>query len=106
MRRSLGMDQNVAAMVMYLLSLAFSFVHGLVFFLLEKENKFVRFHSMQSLIMNAALIIVCILTFWTFVVPIIAGLAVLVYTIILCVKSYQNEMYKVPLVGKFADNWS
>src|SRR5713226_7569492 len=43
---STGLQPNVAAGLSYL----FWWVGGLVFFLIEKQNRFVRFHAMQSLI--------------------------------------------------------
>ena len=41
-----GLDQNLAGALTY----AVGWVSGLVFLLSEKENKFVRFHAMQSII--------------------------------------------------------
>ena len=41
-----GIKPNVAALLAYLLG----FVSGLVLILIEKNNKFVRFHAMQSIV--------------------------------------------------------
>ena len=43
---SLGMRARTAGWLCYL----FGWVTGLIFFLLERENRFVRFHAMQSLL--------------------------------------------------------
>ena len=48
---STGIQPNVAALLSYLLG----WVTGLIFFLIEKDNKFVRFHAMQSIIVFGAL---------------------------------------------------
>ena len=42
-----GLDANVAAAISYI------FIVGLIFFFLEKENKFIRFHAMQSILFGA-----------------------------------------------------
>jgi uncharacterized membrane protein len=42
----LGLSQNVEALLCYVLA----WVTGIVFLLLEKENKFVKFHAIQSII--------------------------------------------------------
>src|SRR6185503_10229815 len=47
-KSSTGLDENIAA----LLSYVFGWVSGLVFFLIEKDSRLVRFHAMQSLLFN------------------------------------------------------
>jgi len=54
---SLGLDENVEALLCYL----FGWVTGIIFLILEKENKLVRFHAMQSLITFLFLSIVSVL---------------------------------------------
>jgi hypothetical protein len=53
---SMGMDANVAAGLSYL----FSIVGGLIFYFGEKQNRFVRFHAMQSILFNAFWIVLFI----------------------------------------------
>ncbi|MEE8194196.1 MAG: hypothetical protein V3T73_01680 [Dehalococcoidales bacterium] len=50
-KSSTGLDENVAGLLCYVLG----WVGGLVFILIEPENKFVRFHAMQSIIVFGAL---------------------------------------------------
>ena len=40
-----GLDSNVAGTLSYL----FGFVSGLIFYLIEKEDRFVRWHAAQSM---------------------------------------------------------
>src|SRR5437667_7915954 len=56
---SMGMDANVAAGLSSLLSI----VGGLIFYFGEKQNRFVRFHAMQSIIFNAFWIVLFIVLF-------------------------------------------
>ena len=105
-KSSLGMEQNIAALLIWLLSIFFSFIPGLVFFLIEKENKFVRFHAMQSLILSVGVIVLCLLLFWTLFIPFILGIIALVACILCAIKGYQNEQYKLPLIGNLAEKWS
>ena len=53
-KTSTGIQPNVAALLAYLLGV----VSGLIFFLIEKENKFVKFHAMQSIIVSGGLFVV------------------------------------------------
>jgi len=47
-KSSTGMQPNVAGLLCYLAG----WITGLIFYLIEKENKFVRFHAMQSIIVS------------------------------------------------------
>ncbi len=74
---------------------------------MEKENKFVRFHAMQSIVVFGAFSVVTyILSFIPFIGWIISGLlGVLAFVlwIILMIKAYQGERYKLPWAGNFAE---
>ena len=50
-KTSTGLDANVAAALTY----AIGWVTGLAFLVMEKDNRFVRFHAMQSTIVFATL---------------------------------------------------
>ncbi|MDP3142898.1 MAG: hypothetical protein Q8N14_02985, partial [Candidatus Omnitrophota bacterium] len=45
-KTSTGIEPKVAGLLSYLLG----FITGVIFLLIEKENKFVRFHALQSII--------------------------------------------------------
>ena len=101
-KSSLGLDPNVAALLSYL----GGFVSGIIIFVLEKENKFVRFHAMQSLILFGALFVLQIaLVFTIFLIVLVPFLNIcgLILWIILMVKAYKGEMYKLPIIGDIAE---
>jgi uncharacterized membrane protein len=102
-KTSTGMNQNVAGLLCYLAG----WITGLIFFLLEKENRFVRFHAMQSIITFGSLsVLFIVIGFMPFVnlvlIPILALLQ-LVLWIILMVKAYQGELFKLPMIGDIAE---
>ena len=102
-KTSMGMEPNVAGLLCYVLG----WVTGLIFFLMEKENKFVRFHAMQSIVVFGAFSVVTyILSFIPFIGRTISGLlGVLAFVlwIILMIKAYQGERFKLPWAGNFAE---
>jgi uncharacterized membrane protein len=55
-KSSTGLDANVAALIAYI----FTFLSGLIFFLIEKESRYVRFHAMQALLLGAGFFILWI----------------------------------------------
>ncbi|MEE9583229.1 MAG: DUF4870 domain-containing protein [Dehalococcoidales bacterium] len=104
-KSSTGLDENVAGLLCYVLG----WVGGLVFILIEPENKFVRFHAMQSIIVFGALSVIWIpLQFIPFLAVFIGwllgGLGFVLW-IVLMVKAYQGEMYKLPVAGDLAEKW-
>lgn len=98
-----GIKPNIAALLSYLLG----FVSGLIFILIEKKNKFVRFHAMQSLTVFVALFVLQLVLSVIPILGVIMGglltLAGVVLWIVLMVKAYQGEMFKLPIVGDFAE---
>ncbi|SFE59599.1 DUF4870 domain-containing protein [Alteribacillus iranensis] len=98
-----GLDENVAGLLCYLVG----FITGIIFILIEKENRFVRFHALQSIFTFGILFVAStVLT----AVPIIgwllsillAPLSVIVW-VILMVKAYQGRWFKLPVVGDMAE---
>ena len=106
-KTSMGMEQNVAGLLCYLVG----WVSGLVFFLMEKENRFVRFHAMQSIVVSGVFTILgLVLGPIVVVAPLLAVfvwpvfyLLVVVLWVVLMVKAYQNKLFKVPWAGDFAE---
>ena len=102
-KTSTGLDANVAAALSYLVG----FVTGLIFLLVEKENRFVRFHAMQSTLVSAGIVVVNILLN---LVPFLGALVAVFIVIplsailwlLLMFKAYQGEEFKLPLVGQMA----
>jgi len=95
------MDANIAAALSYLVG----FVTGVIFLLVEKENKFVRFHAMQSTLLFAGIVAVDILLqlipflgALVFIFVVVPASAVL--WLLLMYKAYQGERFKVPVAGE------
>jgi uncharacterized membrane protein len=101
-KTSLGMEQNVAGLLCYVVW----WVTGIIFLLLEKDNKFVRFHAIQSIVLFGAItVVLIILSFipvigWIF--STIIGIIAFILWIVLMLKAYQGQMYKLPVAGDIA----
>ncbi len=101
-KTSTGIQANVAGLLSYLLG----FVSGIVFLVIEKENKFVRFHAMQSTIISGALFVLqIVLSFIPFLIMLspLVGLLGIALWIILMIKAYKGETFKLPIVGDIAE---
>jgi len=124
-KSSTGLDENVAA----LLSYVFGWVSGLIFFLIEKDSRLVRFHAMQSILLNVVIAVVgialWIVTFIIFIIStqlpgflgtIVSLLATLIWVVfsvgiliawIMClIKAFQGTYFKLPIIGNFAEKFS
>ena len=105
-KSSTGLEENVAGLLCYIVG----WISGLVFFLIEKDSKFVKFHAMQSIITSVALMIIFwvvnIIPFVGWAISGIVGVLALVLWIVLMIKAYQGEKFKLPVIGDLAEKWS
>ena len=104
-KTSTGLEKNVAAGLCY----ALGWVSGLIFLLIEKEDEDIRFHAMQSIVVFGGLNILQIaLTISLIGIPLLAIIAIVgfVLWILLVIKGFQGEKYKVPFAGDIAEKWA
>jgi len=122
-KSALGLDGNIAAALGYPIG-----VIAIINLVMEKENKFVRFHAIQSLVLIVAYIV-------TFIVLMVVGMILtiglamidsslaiigaLVYALIgfvalaffiglifAALKAYQGQLFKLPIVGNIAERFN
>ena len=101
-----GLDQNLAGALTYFLG----FITGILFLLIEKKSRFVRFHAMQSTILFGGAFAVnfvfgyvpVINVFW-WILTIPLGFLLLVLWFYLMYMAYQGKEYKLPVVGDIAE---
>ena len=124
-KTSLGLESNVGAMLCYIANFlcCIGVILAIIFLVTEKENRFVKFHAVQSLYLAAAQIAVGILIgilglllrlaldmadlallafFMILGLRLILVLIFAVFWIIAGVKAYGGQWYKLPIIGEFA----
>ncbi|MEF8879955.1 MAG: DUF4870 domain-containing protein [Candidatus Thermoplasmatota archaeon] len=119
-KTSMNLDENVASALCYVLT----WLTGIIFYLMEKENKTVRFHAMQSILTFLPLTILGYIfqgilgvshstvygysyaTHFTpfYYIGILIYLIMLVLWLVLIFKAYQGEKFKLPVIGDIAEN--
>lgn len=122
-----GIDPKIAGALSYI------WIVGLIFFFIEKENRFVRFHAMQSIlfgisntvIMGLLVVLGIVLTFvfsiggalvggvLGMIVHLLVWLVWLIFWLIVllffvglvfaAVKAYQGKIFKLPIIGNMAE---
>jgi len=102
-KSSIGMAPNLAAALSYLLGV----ITGIIFYVLEKENKFIRFHAMQSIlfcgvwiVMDVALAIVPVIGWMMAGVVNVIGM---VLWLVVIFKAFSGEQFKIPVIGDLAE---
>jgi uncharacterized membrane protein len=103
-KTSSGLEENVAGLLTYVLG----FVTGIIFLLIEKDNKFVRFHAMQSIVVFGAFFVISLVLNVVPVIGTIVSVLILpplslIVWIVLMVKAYQGNCYKLPIAGDFSE---
>ena len=123
-----GLDPKIAAAISYI------WIVGLVLYFMEKENRFVRFHAMQSILFGVAnLVLMTVLVILAMILTVVFGVggaaiggganaigAILVFLIwigvflivlifiiglvLAAVKAFQGKIFKLPIIGNIAEN--
>jgi uncharacterized membrane protein len=101
-KASTGLKPNVAGLLCYLLF----WLTGLEFLFVEKKDKFVRFHAIQSVVTFGALTLAFTLVF----IPIVgwifgwlSGILAVILWVMLMIRAYQGKKLKMPIAGDFAE---
>lgn len=105
-KTSSGIQPNLAGLLCY----ALGWITGIIFLIMEKENQFVRFHAVQSIVAFGAITVVdIVLSFIPFIGLIlnwIIGVLALILWIVMMLKAYRGEKYKLPWAGDIAEKQS
>ena len=128
-KSALGLDGNVAAALGYPIGII-----AIISLIMEKENRFVKFHAIQSICFHVAMAVLMI-ALWiisavlmvggaaasvaaeTGAVSGLAGMVIMllwlvfivayfVGLILAAVKAYQGAMFKLPIIGNMAAKWA
>lgn len=130
-KTALGLDVNIGAMLCYVLNIIpcvvpLGLVYSIIVIVQDKTNKLARFHAFQSVFLAIASIPLVIIYFvgfgiafaidaalgvpifmfivWAIVV--LLGLAIFAGVIYSAIKAFQGEIFKLPVIGNFADQYS
>jgi len=102
-KTALGIDENIEGLLCYILG----FITGILFLVLEKENRFVRFHAMQSIATFLPLFVISMVLGFIpiigWVISPLIGLVGLILWLLLMYKAFKGEKYKLPIAGDFAE---
>jgi uncharacterized membrane protein len=105
-KTSTGIQQNFAGLLCYIVG----WITGIVFLLLEKENKFVRFHAVQSIVVFGAYTILVIVfgrvPVIGWIITWLLGITAFIVWLILMYKAYQGKTVKFPIAGNIAEQQS
>jgi uncharacterized membrane protein len=113
--QSSGMDPKLAGLLAYLVPP----ITGIVFFLIEKSNRVVRWHAAQSIVFGIAWVVLWIAltvlsmvlsaiipiigTIIGFLVTFVVFLGGIVIWVVCLIKGYSGQMWRMPLIASYAD---
>src|SRR6267378_3819131 len=124
-KTGVGIDANLASMLCYLTMICcgLGIIVSLVFFIVEKTNRLLRFHAMQALLFGGVWIVLGVamrilsallsigdldlglFIFWgLLLVRVLIALFLLAFLILAAIKAYQGQYYKLPIIGNIAWN--
>jgi len=105
-----GMTDNVAGLLAYV-----TIIPAIVFLVIEpyNKNRFIRFHSFQNIFFHVAWFVLWIALAMVGHIPVLGWLTILIWPliglgglilwIVLILKAYQGQMFKLPVIGDMAE---
>ena len=100
MKTRTGLPQNLAGMLCYILG----WVTGIIFLVLEPDNRFVRFHAIQSIILFGTFtVLIWLFSLFILGFSLFLAFIALIFWIFLMIKAYQGERFRLPLFGDIAN---
>jgi len=126
-KTALGLDANVGAGLCYVGNFVcfLGLIYSIIVLVTDKTTKLTRFHAAQSIVLSVLWLIILIpcyfiaialafmnstiaslLALLLWLVIAVVGLGLLVFLIIAAIKAFQGQIYKIPVVGGFADKFS
>jgi uncharacterized membrane protein len=123
-KSAIGLEGNITALIGYIVSIV-----ALVEVFIEKNNRFARFHALQSVLFHVAMLvgmfalgivffiiglilsqvsgalatIVSLLSTLIFLVWVVVWFGGVIYA---AIKSYGGAMFKFPIIGNMAEKWT
>jgi len=127
-KSSIGLDGNLAAALGYPIGII-----AIICLIMEKENRFVKFHALQSILLHVGFIVVAIAVWIIGIVLLVAGAAAsaasgsgaaggiigmlfgLIWLVVIvayigglifaAVKAYGGNYFKLPIIGNMAEKF-
>ena len=128
-KSALGIDGNIAAAIGYPVGIL-----AIICLIMEKENRFVKFHALKSILLHVAFIIIIIAVWIIGIVLLVAGIAAsaatnsgavgglmsmlfgLIWLVVIvaylgglifaAVKAYGGNYFKLPIIGNMAEKFA
>jgi uncharacterized membrane protein len=128
-KSAIGIDGNLAAALGYPIGIL-----AIICLIMDKENRFVKFHALQSILMHVAFIIIIIAVWILGVILLFAGIAAsaatnngalgglmsmlfgLIWLVVIvaylgglifaAVKAYGGNDFKLPIIGNMAEKFA
>jgi len=128
-KSSIGLDGNLAAALGYPIGII-----AIICLIMEKENRFVKFHALQSILLHVGFIVVAIAVWIIGIVLLVAGAAAsaasgsgaaggiigmlfgLIWLVVIvayigglifaAVKAYGGNYFKLPIIGNMAEKFA
>ena len=128
-KSAIGLDGNIAAALGYPIGII-----AIICLIMDKENRFVKFHALQSILLHVGFIIVAIAVWIIGIVLFVGGVAAsaatnsgaigglvgmlfgLIWLVVIvayigglifaAVKAYQGNKFVLPIIGGMAEKWT
>jgi uncharacterized membrane protein len=119
---NVGLDPKIASAICYAgFCCCIGVIFAIVVAIIEKQNRFLRFHAFQSLLYHAVVIVISVvvailanilaavagaLAMVGMVLQMGVGLASFAFSVFMMLKAYNGEEFEIPTLGPMARQWT
>ena len=97
-KQTSSIPQGIAGLLAYFIP----FFGGLFFLIIEKENRLIRFHAVQSILLWIVFIILAAIFSWIPIINILLYLIILAIWIFAMYQALMERMYELPIIGELS----
>lgn len=93
-----GLEPNIAGLLAWI----FAPISSIIFLITDPDDKFIKFHALQSLIWSIVAMIISTILSFTIILACLFWLPFVV-SIYGAYKAYNKEMWKLPIIGDWVE---
>ncbi len=97
-KQTSSIPRGIAGILAYFIP----FFGGLFFLIIEKENRLIRFHAVQSILLWVVFVVLAAIFGWIPIINILLIIIILAIWVFIMYQALMERMYELPVIGKIA----
>lgn len=97
-KQTSSIPRGIAGLLAYFIP----FFGGLFFLIIEKENRLIRFHAVQSILLWIVFIVLAAIFVWIPIINVLLTIIILAIWVFAMYQALMERMYELPIIGEIS----